>query len=243
MWHQPAASFLHIYSSAEHLSLLWKNCSVNSYEMGNCCCKCINKYISPKACHWCTFIFYHFRIISWSRFLIGGEMLNLERFPLSVLPCALCMHGLCSADVTAGGEPNPVSHTDSQAVLSALYWQWCALIRLEGQSAHFFFYFFFFKKIWFHWNISWSGTGAVFRGAWGRTAHRTSSTSILPPLIPTRLNDQIYLYHFFCTEPCVAEIMNPWKGFPQHSLYIMYEEKRNDWTEDIFHWHYYRCNV
>ena len=49
-------------------------------------------------------------------------MLNLERFPLSVLPCALCMHGLCSADVTAGGEPNPVSHTDSQAVLSALYW-------------------------------------------------------------------------------------------------------------------------
>lgn len=110
--------------------------------MGNCCCKCINKYISPKACHWCTFIFYHFRIISWSRFLIGGEMLNLERFPLSVLPCALCMHGLCSADVTAGGEPNPVSHTDSQAVLSALYWWWCALIRLEGQSALFILFFF-----------------------------------------------------------------------------------------------------
>lgn len=48
------------------------------------------------------------------------------------------MHGLCSADVTAGGEPNPVSHTDSQAVLSALYWRWCTLIRLEGQSALFF---------------------------------------------------------------------------------------------------------
>lgn len=46
-------------------------------------------------------------------------MLKLEHFLLS---CAFCMHSLCSADVTAGGEPNPVSHTDSQAVLSALCW-------------------------------------------------------------------------------------------------------------------------
>lgn len=41
-------------------------------------------------------------------------MLNLELFR--------SLYGLCSADVTAGRAPNPVSHTDNQVVLSALYW-------------------------------------------------------------------------------------------------------------------------
>lgn len=64
-------------------------------------------------------------------------MVNLDLFH-PVLSCSFCMRGLCSADVTAGEESNPVTHTDSQAVLSALCWQRCTLIRLEGQSALFY---------------------------------------------------------------------------------------------------------
>lgn len=66
-----------------------------------------------------------------------GHDSKLRAFPLSVLLCAFCMHGLCTAAVTAGGESNPVTHTDSQAALSAFCWRWCTLIRLEGQSVLF----------------------------------------------------------------------------------------------------------
>lgn len=202
--------------------------------MGNCCCKCINKYISPKACHWCTFIFYHFRIISWSRFLIGGEMLNLERFPLSVLPCALCMHGLCSADVTAGGEPNPVSHTDSRAVLSALYWRWCALIRLEGQSELFFFSFLEDVIPLKHFMIRdrQSVSGGLRQNRTQDFLHLNS-----PPLIPTRLNDQIYLYHISFHGALRCWNNEPLERFSTTGLLHHVWEKRNDCTEDTFRWH------
>lgn len=41
------------------------------------------------------------------------QILNLR---FSDLVC-FCVHGLCKADVTAGREPNAVSHIDSQVVL------------------------------------------------------------------------------------------------------------------------------
>lgn len=80
------------------------------------------------------FLFEHFSFISWSRFMMGGNILNLELFHFL---CVFCMHGLCTAAVTAGEESNPVTHTDSQAALSALCWRCCTLIRLEGQSVLF----------------------------------------------------------------------------------------------------------
>ena len=97
----------------------------------------LHKYLKLRAFHRCVLYFtISISLVGADSWRMGGEMLNLEYFH-SLLSRSFCMHGLCSADVTAGGEPNPVTHTDSRAVLSALCWRCCTLIRVEGQSALF----------------------------------------------------------------------------------------------------------
>lgn len=44
--------------------------------------------------------------------MLDLEVLFWEPFPY-FFSCVFCMHSLCTADMTAGGGPNTVSHIDS----------------------------------------------------------------------------------------------------------------------------------
>lgn len=63
------------------------------------------------------FLYFTVSILLAGADFSGGKMLNLEvlfwePFPYFFL-CVFCMHSLCTADMTAGGGPNTVSHIDS----------------------------------------------------------------------------------------------------------------------------------